>query len=160
ILGITSIHSFDLKSGSIFQRIITVLKVAVIIVIIFAGFTSQNKQDFSVLPTSSSWDIIFSGGFAISLYWVTYSYSGWNAAAYMAGEIENSKRNLPRSLFIGTLIVTILYVLLNYIFLYSTPISDLAGKEAFGLLAAKNIFGQAGGNFMGMIIAFLLLSAI
>jgi APA family basic amino acid/polyamine antiporter len=160
ILGITSIHSFDLKSGSIFQRIITVLKVAVIIVIIFAGFTSQNKQDFSVLPTSSSWDIIFSGGFAISLYWVTYSYSGWNAAAYMAGEIENSKRNLPRSLFIGTLIVTILYVLLNYIFLYSTPISDLAGKEDIGLVAAKNIFGQAGGNFMGMIIAFLLLSAI
>ena len=160
ILLITLIHSLDLKSGSVFQRVITVLKVVVILVIIFCGFSANNAQSFSVMPQKNSWELIFSGGFAISLYWVTYSYSGWNAAAYMAGEIENSKKNLPRSLFLGTLTVTILYVLLNYIFLHSTPIPDLAGKEDVGLVAAKNIFGITGGNIMGMIIAFLLLSAI
>ena len=160
ILVITIIHSLDLKSGSFFQRVITVLKVAVILIIIFFGITSDNTQHFSVLPVSGSRDIIFSGSFALSLYWVTYSYSGWNAAAYMSGEIENPKKNLPRALFVGTLIVTVLYVLLNYIFLRTTSIPDLAGKEDIGLIAAKNIFGITGGNLMGMIIAFLLVSAI
>ena len=160
ILLMTVIHSLDLKSGSLFQRVITVLKVVVILVIIFFGFSSGSKQDFSVVPVKGSWEVIFSGAFAISLYWVTYSYSGWNAAAYMAGEIENSKKNLPRSLLLGTLAVTIIYVLLNYTFLISTAIPDLKGKEDIGLIAAKNIFGLTGGNIMGMIIAFLLLSAI
>ncbi len=160
IMVITAIHSFNLKAGSLFQRVVTILKVAVIVFIILAGFFSSDHQLITLAPGDAGWSTVFSGAFAISLYWVTYSYSGWNAAAYMAGEIENPKRNLPRSLFLGTLVVTAMYVLLNFIFLYTTPIGEMAGKKEIGLIASTHIFGNTGGNIMGMVIAFLLVSAI
>ncbi len=113
-----------------------------------------------LLPDASGIREIFSGDFAVSLFFVSYAYSGWNAAAYIAGEIENPQRNLPRSLLLGTLVVTTLYVLLNYVFLYTTPIDQLAGKLEVGYISATNIFGPAGGRLMGLMIALLLVSSV
>jgi basic amino acid/polyamine antiporter, APA family len=137
IIIITAIHSFNLKAGSLFQRIVTVLKVCVIVFIIIAGFTTKEHQTNLIAAGDQGWDIIFSGSFAIALYFVTYSYSGWNASAYMAGEIENPKRNLPRSLFVGTFVVTALYVLLNFIFLYTTPMNEYVSVAANGEVSGR-----------------------
>lgn len=161
ILIITLIHSSNLKTGSTFQRIITILKVVVILFFIGAGFLyAPTHQAISLSPQNDGWQVIFSGSFAIALYWVTFSYSGWNASAYMAAEIENPKKNLPKSLLIGTLVVTVIYLLINFIFLYTAPINELVGQKDIGLISAKYIFGQTGGKLMGMLIAFLLVSAV
>lgn len=89
-----------------------------------------------------------------------YSYSGWNAAAYFAGEVKNPSKNIPRSLFIGTLFVSALYVLLNVVFLKTVAISELSGQLEVGYLFANKLWGSEMGTIMGLIISFLLVSSI
>ena len=160
ILIITLLHSSNLETGSMFQRFFTLLKVLVILFFIACGFFFKQGNYFSVVPTTESVNVIFSGSFAVALYWVTYSYSGWNAAAYMTSEINHPKKNLPLALILGTLAVTLFYLGLNYVFLNSAPISEISGKKEVGLIAARYIFGENGGNLMGLVIALLLVSAI
>ena len=88
-----------------------------------------------------------------------YSYSGWNAATYISGEIKDPQRNVPRSLIVATLIVMVLYVGLNAAFLYSTPMPSWRGQLDVGLVAGKQIFGDAGGRFVGALICLGLVSS-
>src|SRR5438094_6769174 len=89
-----------------------------------------------------------------------YSYSGWNAAAYITGEIKQPEKNVPRSLFAGTGVVIVLYVVLNAIFLATTPAQDLKGQLEVALIAGKHIFGANGGRVVGAVICLGLISAI
>lgn len=156
---ITLIHTRDLRLSGSFQNVFTILKIIVIIAFIICGFViPETPQDFSGQSFTAS--DVFSPGFAVSLIWVYYAYSGWNASTYMANDIENPKKNLPLSLIISTLIVTVMYLLLNYIFLRSAPVGDLAGQVEVGLISARKIFGTRLGDFMGLIISILLLSSI
>ncbi len=157
---ITIIHSTNLKTGSTIQKFLTALKVVVIIGFIIAGFVHTPQHSISILPQSFSVNEIFSAGFWVSLIYVSYAYSGWNAASYIVGDMENPQRNLPKALLLGTFIVTIIYVLLNYIFLYSVPMADLTGVLEIGHISAAHIFGTTIGNLMSLVIAFLLLSSI
>ena len=160
IIFITCIHSINLKAGSIFQRGFTWVKVICIIMFIGFGLFYAPEHTISILPTPSVWKDVFSTAFAGSLIYVTYAYSGWNAAAYISGEIKNARRNLPRALFLGTLCVMIIYTLLNYVFLYTVPISELKGVIEVGYLSAGKIFGLQVGQFMSLVIAVLLISTI
>lgn len=157
---ITLIHTYDLRYGAAFQRVATSIKVVFIVLFIIAGLFYAPQHSISLMPSQQSITDIFSGSFAVSLYWVSYAYSGWNAAAYMSGDIDNPSKNLPRSLFLGASIVTVLYLLLNFIFLYTTPINELAGQVEIGHLSATHIFGAEIGNVVGIIIAVLLISTI
>src|SRR5438045_8234567 len=103
---------------------------------------------------------IFSGAFLVALFYVMYSYSGWNASSYIIGEVKNPERNVPRSLLAGTMIVIVAYVLLNAGFLATTPESELRGQLEVGLIAGKNIFGENGGRVVGAIICLGLISAV
>jgi APA family basic amino acid/polyamine antiporter len=98
--------------------------------------------------------------FAISLVFVMYSYSGWNAATYIAGEIEDPRRGLPRALFAGTLIVLVVYVSLNAVFLYTTPMEKMAGQLDVAVIAGRYIFGDWGGRVVGGLICLGLVSSI
>jgi basic amino acid/polyamine antiporter, APA family len=165
IIIVTFVHSFNLRQSSRFQNIFTILEIILIIFFIIAGFTISTSQPISVIPLQSSiadsgWQSIFSSSFAVSLIYVSYAYSGWNTATYMASDIENPGRNVPKSLFYGTIIVMILYVLLNYVFLYSSPMTEMKGQVEVGLISAIHIFGLKVGNLMGMMIALLLISSI
>ena len=158
---ITAIHAYDVRAGGAIQRYFTFFKILVIVVLIICGFwLPEQYQDVSASASNFSFDEIFSAGFAVSLIWVYYSYSGWNASAYMANEIKNPQRTIPRSLFISTIIVMILYVLLNTALMLSTPVEAMQGQLEVALIAAQHIFGENMGNMMGLIIALLLLSSI
>jgi len=160
VIGVSLLHTNDLKIGSSFQQVFTLLKVLLIIVLIVCGFLLATPQDIGFLPSTADTNLIFSAPFAISMVYVTYSYSGWNAAIYLASDIEEPEKNLPRALLVGTGIVMVLYLLLNFIFLYSTPIDQLAGKEQVGYIAANQIFGINGAKIMGILISFGLISSI
>src|SRR5881227_3914337 len=101
-----------------------------------------------------------SGAFAVALVYVMYSYSGWNASSYIIGEVKNPERNVPRSLLAGTMIVIVAYVLLNAVFLATTPESEMRGQLEVGLIAGKHIFGENGGRIVGAVICLGLISAI
>lgn len=165
IIIVTFVHSFNLRQSSRFQNIFTILEIVLIIFFVIAGFMMNAPQSVSLLPQQSSiaaddWHIIFSSSFAVSLIYVSYAYSGWNTATYMASDIENPRRNVPKALFYGTIIVMVLYILLNYVFLHSAPINEMQGQVEVGLISAIHIFGLKMGNLMGMMIALLLVSSI
>ncbi len=157
---VTLIHLLKDKIVSTFQLIFTVLKIGLILALIGFGFMIEIPTNVSFLPTSQSLNEILSAPFAVSLIFVMYAYSGWNASTYIAGEIKNPGKNLPLSLFLGTLIVILLYVPINAIFLYTAEIEQLKGQVDVGIISAKNIFGEIGGVIMGSLISIGLISAI
>jgi len=165
VILITIVHSINLLIGSRFQNVVTSIKVLLILVFIICGFVLGNHQTLSIMPVAGSWKEMSGAAFAISLIFVSYAYSGWNASAYIASEIENPQKNLPKSILTGTLIVMGLYVLLNFIFLYTVPIPEMADIQGnpvieIGSLSATKIFGATGGNIMSLIISILLISTI
>lgn len=161
LLIVTLVHSFTVHSGGVFQTIFTVCKVLLIIFLIVAGlFFAPTHQDLLPYVSTFSWRQVFAPAFAVSIVFVSLAYSGWNAAAYIADDIDNPQRTLPRALLLGTVIVTLLYLLLNFVFLYTAPIDALKGVPDVAQVSAGYIFGSVGGRLMSGIIAFLLISTI
>jgi len=167
IFAITGMHAFDTKLGGRVQQVFTIMKVALIVVFIIAGFASGNG-DWSHFETQAGgFTNIPTTTFAIQLMYISFAYSGWNAAAYIAGEVERPEKTLPRSLLLGTGAVMLLYVLLNVIYFYALPSSVLAGPtdtfapiEEVGNAAAVALFGQSAGNLITSLIALALVSAV
>lgn len=160
IFLVTIVHLIDVKVGGSFNWISTLLKMLLIVVFIVAGFLMSNPQDLSLMPQARDAGLIMSSGFGVSLIYVTYSYTGWNAAVYMMDEVQNPERNVPRAILLGTAIVTIVYILINYVFLYSAPMSELAGRTDFAHLSAQRIFGKQGALIMSGLIAFGLIANV
>ncbi|MBX3160307.1 MAG: APC family permease [Deltaproteobacteria bacterium] len=164
IVAISSLHAFDTKLGGRVQTAFTIGKASLIAVFILAGLL-VGDGDWSNLGTVGdglaqlkTWDGL--EAFATSMMWVSLAYSGWNAAAYIAGEIEHPQRTLPRALLLGTGLVMVLYLLLNVVFLYSTPPGQMAGVEEVGDLAARNLFGESFGRVLSTLVALALVSSV
>ncbi|GAA4000692.1 amino acid permease [Hymenobacter fastidiosus] len=160
VLALTAVHATSRRAGSRLQVIITGVKVLVLVLFIAAGLATNQPQAISFVPFAADWQQLLSPAFAMSLVYVSYAYSGWNAAVYLTGEIAEPRRNLPRILLAGTAVVLLLYVGLNFVFLYSTPVPQLAGQLEVGYVAARQLFGPAIGRLMGAVIAGLLVSTV
>src|SRR4029079_18800655 len=157
---VTVFHVGNLRVGSAFQNVSTLVKLLLIGALIAAGFFVPSKQSISFLPAPADNNAILRGPFAVALVYVMYSYSGWNASAYISSEIKRPEKNVPRSLLAGTAVVIVIYVLLNAIFLATTPAEEMKGQLEVALIAGKHIFGDSGGRFAGAIICLGLVAAI
>ncbi|MCX7985533.1 MAG: amino acid permease [Bacteroidales bacterium] len=161
LLFITLIHALDVRLGAKFQLLFTSFKVLLILVFIICGLLlTENFQNFGSSFQAFNVSELSKPGFYISLIYVTYAFSGWNASAYIASEIERPQRNLPLSLLVSTLLVTLLYFLLNFTFLLTTPTIELKGQLDVGYISAAKIFGSAGGRIMAILISILLISTV
>ena len=154
------VHLYGVRQGSVFQNVSTVIKLALILVLIISGFAIGTPQEISFAPTAQDLTYLGSAPFAIGLVFVLYSYSGWNAATYIAGEIREPDKNLPRSIILSLVLVVALYLALNAVFLYTTPMSMMAGQIDIALIAGKQIFGEEGGRLVGALICIGLVSSI
>ncbi len=159
IAVLTMIHLVDVSFGCQFQNVFTAGKILLIVTFIAAGFFTQHPQQVVTLEGNEV-ETIFSPAFAVALVYVSYAYSGWNASAYVAGEIQKPERNVPISLFMGTLFVSICYVLLNFIFLYTVPVQQLTGRIDVAYLSAKAVFGSSGARIVTLLICFALVSSL
>lgn len=148
------------RHSSTFQLIATVLKVLLIVAFLVCGFMIGTPQPVTFTPSASDFSYIAGAPFAISLVFVMYSFSGWNAATYIIGEIHQPERNVPRAMLAGTLIVLVLYVALNAVFLHTAPIGELAGQLDVARISGSHIFGEFGGRIVGAMICFGLISSI
>ncbi len=159
IIVFSLIHWRGLHFGSLVQNLLTVIKIGAISAFLISGllFGKGSAAHFaSPLPA----DLVFSGPFAVSLIFISFSYSGWNAAAYLGGEIRDPARNIPRSLLYGTLLVMMLYLLLNVVFIYALPVEEMSGVLEVGTKSARSLFGHAAGSAFSMAITLCLLSVI
>jgi APA family basic amino acid/polyamine antiporter len=143
-----------------FQLISTILKVVLIVAFLIAGLVIGTPQPVSFAPHMADFGYATSAPFAIGLVFVMYSFSGWNAATYIIGEMRDAERNLPRALLSGTSIVLVLYVALNAVFLLTAPIDRLAGQIDVARIAGSYIFGETGGRIVSAMICIGLVSSI
>jgi basic amino acid/polyamine antiporter, APA family len=149
-----------IKHSSTFQLFSTIVKVVLIVAFLIAGFLVGTPQAVSFAPSSSDFGHVLSAPFAISLVFVMYSFSGWNAATYIIGELHMPQQNLPRAMLSGTLIVLLLYVALNAVFLRTAPIDKLAGQLEVASISGSYIFGDIGGRVVAGMICIGLVSSI
>jgi len=157
---LAGVHSLTVRASGNFQIVITALKVGLIVTFIGLGFWKGFHEPGIFLPQPGDLELAISAPFAVSLMYVLYSYSGWNAAAYIIGEVRDAQRTVPRALMLATFLVLGLYVLLNAVFLGSGPMEEFAGKMEVGEIAASNLLGDEGGRLMAGLISAGLVSAI
>ena len=161
VVLVTLIHGRNRESSSRFQIIFTALKIGLILAFCFAALIFvPEPQAVRILPAKGDFAVMTSSTFAVALIYVTYSYTGWNAATYITGELENPQRDLPKVLILGTGLVMAVYILLNYVFMRVAPVAEMAGQVEIGYIAAKNAFGDIGGRLTGGILALLLISSV
>ncbi len=160
VWAVALVHLLGVRRASEFQNISTLVKVVLILAFVIAAFAAGTPQTLSFAPSARDVGYIASPAFAVSLAFVMYSYTGWSAATYIAGEIRDPRRTLPISIIVAVVTVTILYVALNAVFLYSTPIEEFAGQIDVALIAGQHVFGETGGRIVGVLICAGLVSSI
>jgi APA family basic amino acid/polyamine antiporter len=159
IIIFSLVHSHSLWFGSRVQNVLTTFKLLLIVSFIAGGFF-LGKGSMPRLFDTSQTASIFSSQFAVSLIFISFAYSGWNAAAYLGSEIKNPARNIPFSLLTGTFLVMILYFLLNVTYLSALSVSEMSGALEVGAKAAIALFGEKVSYFVAGAIAIGLLSVI
>jgi APA family basic amino acid/polyamine antiporter len=149
----------DVRLGGRVQAGLAGLVVAVIVVFVVAALTTGRLSGAILamaVPAAGrahAGALASAGAFAIGLVQVSYAYSGWNGAAYVAGEVRDPVRALPRALVLGTGLVTVLYLALNVIYLCAVPPAALAGQINVGHIAAGALFGARGADIVSSLIA-------
>ena len=161
IFALTAAHCSTHRHSGDTQTLFTLLKLLLILAFSLAALTFgplERKADF--IWNTQTMTLMGSGAFAVSLIYVNYAYSGWNAATYISGELASPQNSLPWVLGISTAVVATLYCLLNFVFLSVAPMEAMAGKVEVGVIAAEFAFGTKIGSAMGLLLALLLISTI
>jgi APA family basic amino acid/polyamine antiporter len=157
----TILNLFGVSFIARIQNALTATKLAVIGAFILLGFVAGagSWDHFSQEAVRTSQHPV-PVQFIISLVWVMVGYSGWNAATYVAEEVRRPERTLPLALTVGTALVTALYLGLNLLFIYSTPLEQMKGVLAIGSLSAANLFGAGIGGVFALLMAASIMATI
>jgi APA family basic amino acid/polyamine antiporter len=161
VLFFTIANLVGISQVAALQNVLTATKLAVVGGLLVLGFTigqgdwshfSQSAVRTSSAPLVSQ--------FAVSLVFVFYGYSGWNAAVYVAEEIRDPERTMPRAMALGTLLVAAVYAALNALYIYANPLEEMKGVFAVGAQAATSLFGGRGGGLFSAAMAVALLATV
>lgn len=163
LLFITGINIIGVFFGGVVQTIVTVVKIgsimllALILLFFGEGNIGNLTNGFAIQPEVSS-NIIAVIGLALAGgFW---AYDGWNNVTFVAGEVKNPQRNIPLSLFWGTVIVIVVYVVVNVAFLYVFPVEEMQHHSLVGAAAAEKIFGPLGGSIISIAVIISTFGAL
>jgi APA family basic amino acid/polyamine antiporter len=161
VLLLTLLNCVSVALVARVQNLLTLIKVLVIAAFVLLGFLvgqgSWSHFSADAVRTSST---PLLEQFAISLFWVMFGYSGWNAATYVAEEIRDPHTTLPKALLYGTAAVAVLYLLLNVVFIYGTSLESMKGVVAVGALSASALFGPQIAGLFGALMALAIVSTV
>ena len=158
---IPAVHIFSVSSSAKFQNGMTILKIAFVLALIGIGLVFGSNSTSPALNFSDSWkEEILLPGFAVSLIYVFYAYTGWNSAAYIIEEVDQPKKNLPKALIGATLLVMVIYVLLQLVLLKHASVSQLSGQVQVADIAFGNLFGPNGALWVSLFIGVQLIATI
>lgn len=160
-LILTVLNGLGIRKGAGFQNIFTLLGIGTLAAIIALGFSS-GKGDFSHFQpffseTFSTKEFSFIG---VALVGVIFTYSGWTVLVYIAGEIKNPRRNIPSAMAVAVGAVTLLYILMNGIYLYAQPLNAMSGKVEVGYQTVKILFAENTTLLFSFIIILMVLSSL
>src|SRR3989304_1725592 len=161
ILLFTLVHMRGIETGARIQNYLTILKVGLIVALVVGGL-SLGKGNLDHFGASEQVSFGFAGWktIGLSLMWIMFAYSGWNAATYIGSEVRNPERLLPRSLLVGTGIVIFLYVGLTVTFVYDLSPAEMSGVISVGGLAMGALFGGSMEIISSVLISFALFSSL
>ncbi|MBN1773099.1 MAG: amino acid permease [Deltaproteobacteria bacterium] len=158
-LALTALHAVHVTVGSSLHNVFTAANILLVLVFLVGGAVAGSPGAAFSGGARPLQEAVFSPAFAVALVFVSFAYSGWNGAAYLAGEVRNPARSLPRALLLGTGLVVLLYVGLNLVFLSAAPPGELSGVVEIGHLAARRLFGEQAGAVLTGAIALALVSS-
>ncbi|MEO5681146.1 MAG: amino acid permease [Chitinophagaceae bacterium] len=160
IVLIGLVHSFTIKHSSRVQNISTLVKVVFILTLVCLGLVIPGSTA-NAFNYSSSWgQEIITPGFAVSMIYVGFAYTGWNAAAYVVDEIDNPAKNLPRALIGSAVFVAATYLLFQFVLLKHATVPAMTGKEEVTFIAFNNLLGSTGGKWVSVFIAIQLVATV
>ncbi|HSH15875.1 MAG TPA: amino acid permease [Verrucomicrobiae bacterium] len=148
------IHGTHVERGALVQNLAVWIKLLAV-----ALFVALGLSRLPILENGPVQPVQF-GSFAVSLVWISFSYSGWNAAVYLGGEIRDPEKNLPRSLLLGATSVMLVYLALNGMFVFSAPVEALAGQVDIGRIAAEALGGARWGMALTGVVALALITSV
>ena len=153
------VHIRGVGPGRFVSNALTILKVGSLLIFIAVGLTMGGTT--AAAPLQQSAGAVTVTGWFLGLIVVMFVYSGWNAAAYMAEEVRNPGRNLPLALALGTAAVTVIYLLINVLYLYVIPIEELVTVRGSVLdIAAERLLGARAGDIMGVVSLVSLAAGV
>ncbi len=161
VWGLTAVHTMGVERGGSFQRFITVLKIGGIVLLVALGLT-LGEGHWGNLTEAAPGVGLRTGSVFIALVFVLYSYSGWNAAGYIAGEIRRPGRNLPLSMIGGTLFISALYLGVNLVYFYALPAAELAREPVLPVAekAASALFGARASSVAVSVLCLSIAGAV
>jgi len=153
IVALTIIHIRGLRLGKVVQNVLASVKVSALVVFVALGFSVGNGSPAQIVAPGN----VTLTAIMLSLIPIMFTYSGWNAGAYVAEEVRDPERNVPLALGLGTLAVIVIYLSLNALYLYALPVPDLAAVQGARLIdtVAERLFGFVAG---GLLAAFSVVS--
>ena len=158
---LTILHCFHNRMSAALQLTVTTVNICMMLFFIVAGLrTALPVPRGFCSPDVNMLKDLVKPACAVALVFVTYAYTGWNAAAYIAGELDRPQMILPRSLVAGTVLVGFLYLLMNFTFLATAPAHELAGQLEVAFISARYIFGLAGAKITASMICLLLVASV
>lgn len=161
VWSLTAVHAIGVGPGGFIQQLLTVLKVGSILLLVLGAVTIGHGS-WGNLAIENKVATPGLGTFAISFIFVTYAYSGWNAAGYIAGEIVNPGRNIPKTMIGGTLLVGGIYLVLNLVYFYALPVTSLAEAPLLPVAekASVALFGPEAAAVIAMMLCISIAGAV
>ncbi|RMF60878.1 MAG: amino acid permease [Calditrichaeota bacterium] len=161
VFVLTWLNSRGLRSGAGFQNFVVVLGILVLLAFVAMGLISPQGEWGNFVPffpegldfqTISLWGVALIG--------VVFTYSGWTVLVYIAGEVKAPQKNIPYAMGVAVLLVAILYVLINTVYLYAQPLTQMSGDVEIGYLTMRILFGENTGTFFSIMIIIMVLSSL
>lgn len=161
ILLLSAINYIGVGFGKGVQNAFTLAKIGAILTFILAGLTvgTTGSIDYTINPTGLSVTRLFVG-FGVAIIAVSWAFDGWHNITYIAGEITQPKRNLPIALVGGTLIITGLYLLANYVYLLALPVGEMAGVVRIAEKSSTALFGSTGASLISAAVLVSIFGAL
>lgn len=152
-------HATHARLGARVQVGVTALEIALVLAFIAAG-AARGDPSRLVAGGGAPLATVGTPAFAVALVYVSFAYSGWNAGVYLAGEVREPSRTVPRALLLGTSLVVVLYLALNAVFLGAAPPGELAGVVEVGHVAAARLLGPRAGRALSAVVALVLAASV
>ena len=160
VLLISALHCLGVRQGTVTQNILTTLKIDALLGIILLGVLFGNGRTAHFSPLLDWQKLTKFSVFAAAFIPAIFAYSGWNAVIYIAGEIKEPEKNLPRALLWANLIVIALYLAVNVVYIYAVPVTEMKGALRVSEVATTALFGYQTSAWITAIITISILGAL
>ena len=159
-LLVSGLNYVGLRWGARANNLTAYLKIAAMLAFCAAAPLVGAGHFANLQPLFAEASGVGAAAFGLALSPVLFSYLGWNSSVYVASEIREPGRNIPRSLFLGLAICIVIYLLMNAVYLYAIPVAELRGEANAGEAAARALFGSAGGTLVGLLVLISILGTL